>query len=501
MSLNAAKLEDFKAKSANGSSNLRKLQTKVGKCLTKVPLTYSPDGALKFGDSIMLGNLSSGSVLVCDPFIDNIPGMGIFKVAAAAEANEPVARNTYTIMRPPKYLKNFADDDSDPVLRIGQAFCLSCNENLLVSSDSKLLEPQLYLSSTKKTERTSTKSTNRQMVYMSTSQGADSIWTLSPPSRGKIGSSERFLSIGSPVFIGDAYMLVHRQTNSNLTVDIKNNEMSEFGVEYECYCDRTSSFGKVGMIVAEFAGQCTGESMAKPDAVSYYWSLVTAASETPSSELRPELPPPASIDTLLQEIRRVANEKGAEGFSALRLLFVVLDSKSRINDGKLDREDIKECLNKWGFDMDDRYLEILLSSHDPSRSGIINYREFLDFLRGELSTERMQVLDRVIDALEGVGAMSPEAFQKFFDATAHPLVYGGVCSERNLRQYFMDSLRFREKLPTTISTIAFCDFFCDVCIGENDAVFEKLLFEMFAVALADSGVREGKLGQNDGNHK
>ena len=38
ISLNKAKLDDFKARCASGSSNLRKLQSKMSKCSTQVPL-------------------------------------------------------------------------------------------------------------------------------------------------------------------------------------------------------------------------------------------------------------------------------------------------------------------------------------------------------------------------------------------------------------------------------------------------------------------------------
>lgn len=128
------------------------------------------------------------------------------------------------------------------------------------------MEPRLFLCSTKKTERTSTKSTNRQMVYMSANNDADSIWMLMPPSHGqkrnsyldilciynltlmntgKKGSSERFLSIGSPVIASEQFLLIHRQTNNYLTVDPKTSERSEFGVDFECFCDRKSEFGKL----------------------------------------------------------------------------------------------------------------------------------------------------------------------------------------------------------------------------------------------------------------
>lgn len=480
ISLNKAKLDDFKARSASGSSNLRKLQTKMSKCSTQVPLVFTEDGSLRFGDTVMFGNLQTSSVLVCDPFSDNIPGMGMFRVACAADANEPVARNSFIITRPPSKLKNFADDEEDPILRIGQAFCLRCNENLLVNPDSNILDPQLFLASTKKTERTSTKSTNRQMVFMSAQQNADSIWTMMPPSRGKIGSSERFLSIGSAVQVSDPVMLVHRQTNNNLTVDIKTSSVSEFGVEYECYNDRASSCGKLGVIVSEFNGTSTGESLSKPDAIDYYWSIITATE--PSDDTGPsmqDLPPPASTELLVEEVRKVAVSKGAQGFAALRLLFIILDIQTRVNDGKLDREDVKDCLVRWGMGLDDRYLEILLSSHDKQNNGLINYREYLDYLRGPLSDRRLEILQNTYSSLESANATSVNTFRSIFNAQFHPLVQDGVCSGDDLMKYFVESLSFREKIPTTFTHIAFVDFFNDIC-PEDDESFELLMSDLFS---------------------
>ena len=106
--------------------------------LPQVPHTYSADGCLRFGDSIMLGHMETSTVLACDPFVDNIPGKGgaqfllikssivfhfltfrvfpldamlAFRVAASVNAGEPVAQNTYILTRPPKSLKNAIDDD------------------------------------------------------------------------------------------------------------------------------------------------------------------------------------------------------------------------------------------------------------------------------------------------------------------------------------------------------------------------------------------------------
>lgn len=275
-------------------------------------------------------------------------------------------------------------------------------------------------------------------------------------------------------------MLIHRQTNTNLTVDTKQSAVTEFGVEYECYNDRASSFGKLGVIVSEFNGTSTGESLSKPDAINYYWSIITATE--PSDDNGPvtnELPPPATKEILVEEVRKVSSLKGSQGFAALRLLFIILDMNTRVNDGKLDREDVKECLIRWGLGLDHRYLDILLSSHETQNSGLINYREYLDYLRGPLSDRRLEILQNTYSLLESVNATNVESFRSVFIAQRHPLVQDGVCSPDDLVKYFRESLSFREKIPTVITFIAFVDFFNDVCHGDDDS-FERLMADLFS---------------------
>ena len=84
--------------------------------------------------------------------------------------------------------------------------------------------------------------------------------------------------------------------------------------------------------------------MSKPDASFYFWRVVT--SQNPSSAVdNRTFPPEATLEILLEEIRKLArSNKGATGFSLLRLFFIILDKNSKVNDGKIDIEDISRCL-------------------------------------------------------------------------------------------------------------------------------------------------------------
>jgi len=121
------------------------------------------------------------------------------------------------------------------------------------------------LCSTKKNERNSTKTTNRQLVFMSPNNDADSIWILAMPSVGRANAAERYLANGAPFNTSDAVLITHRQTNCCLVCDPKQRDHTDFGVELECYADRTNAFGKLGLVVSEFKGLSTAYTLTKPD--------------------------------------------------------------------------------------------------------------------------------------------------------------------------------------------------------------------------------------------
>jgi hypothetical protein len=220
----------------------------------------------------------------------------------------------------------------------------------------------------------------------------------------------------------------------------------------------------------------------------YSWVLITSQDNyaAPKEDRRATSAVPASMEVLLDEVRQVARSKGPEGFSSLRLLFIILDMKSRVNDGKIDREDVGDCLSKWGLPLDGRYLNMLLSSHDNG-NGLINYREYIDFLRGPMSGRKLGVLNAVYTDLERLcgGTLTLEGFQSAFVVENHPLVYGGVCSESELKRYFLDSLSFRERMPDIVSAISFVDFFADILYGYDDDAFENSLRSMFPMSITE----------------
>jgi Ca2+-binding EF-hand superfamily protein len=475
-----AKLENFRKRSESGSLALRKQEIKITRCNEVVPHTYTEDGTIKFGDTIILSHDETGTILSCDPFEDMVQGQERFCVCASDQQPAPKARHTFRVVRPPKRLEDAGTNSDDPYLRYGQAFQLQCSESLLLSQTSQMLAPMLYLCSCKKNERTATRTTNRQMVYMSPRGDADSVWQFILPSKGKKNASERFLALGREVNVEDSVQLTHRQTNQYLTCDRGNSFESEFGVEIECYCDRDSLPGKLGLMISEFEGKSTAMTLAKPDRPAYGWHIITASTADACADNRDSLPPSATVEQIKKELVQDVTSRGIDGFWNLRAFFMALDKKA-MNVGKIDREDLKEAVVAFGTSVEPRYLDTLLDTIDTAHTGLLPWKDYILTLRNELgglSDARQNVLMEafaIIDTV-GNGRVALDDLAYCFNGADHPLCTIGELSSKDALTHMFLACSERGRMPETITYAQFVDYFEDLsaCVND-DGYFEALI--------------------------
>jgi len=476
LSLEEAKVSNFQSRSSNGNLALRKMEIKIGVCSEIVPHTFSEDGIIRFGDTVVLQHDNTGSVLACDPFEEVIAGQGKYLVSTVAEQPQAKARNTFRIVRPPPHMANFDDNINDPIVHIGQSFMLACNESLLVKPGSKLLAPTLYLSSTKKNERMATKRTNRQLVYMSSAVNAEAIWLTVVPSRGRTNAAGRFLAMGQPLSVQDSLQITHRQTNMYLTCDAAEKTATEFGIEYEAFADRSTIPGKLGLIVSEFQGLSTSQTLSKPDAPIFAWHFV-ASSDRSAGYDRRTLPPAATKETILREVQDAIKARGVDAFWNLREFFQQLEKRS-LSTGKLDREDLKSCLTDWGVSTPSHYLDTILDTVDTSRMGLIEVREFLAVLRGPVSEQRENLLLDIYRALDRnhERIVDIEEITRNFRGDGHPLVTIGGLSEKDALAHLLKSFEVKGKAPKKVTYEKFFDYYADLSATiDDDFYFEDIL--------------------------
>jgi len=318
------------------------------------------------------------------------------------------------------------------------------------------------------------------MVYMSSRPDSDACWYASIPSKGKANASQRFLANGAPIDVNEAFQFVHRQTNLYLTCDPKNKIESEFGIELECFCDRTALNGKLGLMVSEFSGQSTAQTLAKPDSPTYSWHFVGAANPDASEDRRGVMPPAATRDQIIRELLMDVQARGVDGFWNLRAFFLALDKKA-MNLGKIDRQDLISAMSAWGSSVEPRHLDTIINLVDTSGTGLVSWKDWIRLIRdsaGSLPESRQGILMNafsVIDA-KGTGSVSADDLAFCFSGADHPLCTVGELNEKDALAHMFMSLSTKGRLPASISYAQFADYFADLsaCV-DDDEYFGGLL--------------------------
>ena len=435
---------------------------------------------IRFGDSIILQHNLSNALLACDPF-DEIE-TGEEKYVVTGYINNSInakARNTFRIIRPPSHLQGADDDINDPIVRIGQAFCLAANESLLVDDRIDVLAPPLFLCSIKKNDRTSSKTTNHQVTYMSPVNDCNSVWYAHKPSQGKKNSSQRYLAYGAPLVGDDDVILVHRQTNMYLTCDPKNSSRSDFGIECECYVDRAAAPGKLALMVSEFKGASTPLTLAKPDSPELSWHFILSDNPSTNQDDR-YLPVEGTVDVLLEKIRESIRGKGIDAFWMLRDFLYECENRASAA-GKFDREDLKSAITLWGVPFKGKYMDKIIDLLDIQKLGMIDWRQFLRLIRGPIPESRESLIINVFSIIDSSneGKIPFDVLIKSFDPSDHPLVLLGGGSPGQAKDHikkFFQAYVGRSRAYPLITLPLFMEYYSDLSAGiDDDSFFESIV--------------------------
>jgi hypothetical protein len=261
--LEEAKFGDFKRAREHGTLTMGMFNTKVASCTSTVPHTYSEDGLIKYGDSIVLAHKQTGGSLACDPFEAAGFDSSEFN-ASVCESTSSMARNTFVITKV---------DEADPSEYVawGTPFRLMCNPSLRVDEETNMLQPPLFLASSLKNERKASPLSNNQLVYMTAKVTYSTVWKTQMPAVSKDSGAARVLSQGEALVSGCDVVLQHCQTMQLLSSDSGNAMNTDFGTEYEVCGATMQKNGKVSVMAGEFSGRRTSVTNVKPEMDQNIW--------------------------------------------------------------------------------------------------------------------------------------------------------------------------------------------------------------------------------------
>ena len=365
--LEETKYKDYNSRKGGGSLLTNFRQQKLNTVNQQVPLSFSADGCLRYGDTIIIEHSMSGGTLANDLWDEVAIGSKQFSATVSGiPSSAPTARNTFVISPEPG--GDFRDGD---VVEFSAPFALKCNPSLLVDAGTGMLKPSMFLSSCLKSDRQSSKISNAQQVYMAGACKADCLWKMVPTANGRHGGVDRFLAGGSPVTIGADIIIQHIMTAQNLSADPKNTDCSDFGDELEVCCHMQQRTGKSHQLVAEFSGSSIGETAARSERDQNNWKVVTAASPDQAVDTR-ALPSEMNADSMWVKACQMIT--GGRGTGELQACFSAMDNGG---DGQIDREDFKWGLYDFGIKFDDAQFDMILNNFDKAGNGMISLSEFI----------------------------------------------------------------------------------------------------------------------------
>ncbi|GMI00940.1 hypothetical protein TrVE_jg7309 [Triparma verrucosa] len=462
--LEETKFADFKRARATGTLTMGMFNKKVATCTSAVPHSFSEDGCLRYGDSIVIAHKETGGSLACDPF--ESAGFDNNEFAASVcESTSSMARNTFVIVK----AEENSDDD---LVRWGTPFRIMCNQSLRVDDKTNMLQPPLYLASNLKNERKASPLSNNQLVYMTPKPSYSTCWVANMPALDKFSGASRMLAVGEPITVGCDVALQHCATRQLLSSDSKLSMQTDFGTEYEV-CGKTNvKTGKISVMAGEFSGQRTPATNCKPELSQNVWSFVTSADPAAGEEFR-NLPPPLSPEGLIAKVLGILKARSKNAVRGLKSAFKAMDD---VGDYKLDKEDLKWGLRDLGVDLDDEQFGVLFTYFDKGGDGIISLTEFLTAIRGEMNDFRVGLVLAAYDKLDadGSGLVNIDDIVSLYNIEADPMVAEGVKTVDEAAKEFMSL--WETDGNGVVTKEEFIEYYKDLSAEiDDDAQFELIM--------------------------
>ena len=461
-------LQDFLARKQSGTLLSLKERKRDLLLLTKVPHTFSADGILKFGDTIMLKNQNTDACLANNIFDKTQPVGETYSVSAAPTSSTsgagPTARSTFIITKWPKY--NYPDE----VLRYGQPFLLACNPSLRVDEGTGLLRPPVYLASRIVTTNRFAKMSNHQEVTMEGGKmHYDYSWTVQ-----KV-ASRLYQPEGGPVLAGDTVVITHNATRSPLAANKEFPCNTDFGGEYEVACNQYLNRGKALTMIGESKGICTADVRQRGELTQNRWQFVTA--EDPKDAVETRAFSAMTPEVVLRKIKDTIKGRGVHGIRALARMFRIIDDRG---NGLLDREEFKFGLMDYGINITEEEFDMVMSVFDANGDGVISFDEFIGAISDPPNEFRQQYINAAYAKLDvnGDGQVTIDDVKLRYNCSKHPDVVAGRKTENEVLGSFMSLWDTQEK--DGIVTIAeFTKYYSDISASVDDD-------EMFALILINA---------------
>lgn len=101
------------------------------------------------------------------------------------------------------------------------------------------------------------------------------------------------------------------------------------------------------------------------------------------------------------------------------------------NSKSLDKYEFKKAIQDFKLEVPDEHINVVFSAFDLNRDGTIDYDEFLRIIRGDLTPQRLKLVQLAFKKLDrdGSGIVDINDIRGVYNATKHPDVISGKKKE------------------------------------------------------------------------
>lgn len=195
-------MKDYLKKKDSEKLSISLTEQKLAKSLARAPHSFSEDGKLHFGFSVMLFNAKTNGNLSIDVG-DKIPSLEeAYAVTVNSKGLGPLSRSTFIICRMDD--KETAPDD---LVHYGQKIRIQANPNIF--------HKPLYMKSCPISPQAYARFSRFQEVSMYTKATFDTVWSIE-----HADPNERYKTIGMPVEVNEPVIVLHCGTAHYLSSDL-----------------------------------------------------------------------------------------------------------------------------------------------------------------------------------------------------------------------------------------------------------------------------------------
>lgn len=142
---------------------------------------------------------------------------------------------------------------------------------------------------------------------------------------------------------------------------------------------------------------------------------------------------------MIETLRKKVNERGPKGILGLAKCFGVGD---RSKASGITVDEFKLILKGYKLGFDDVDVETVFKDLDANHDSLVNFREFVAKIRGELSPLREELVNKAFDALDPNrdGKVKLADIKSRYNPAKHPAVLDGRKADKQVSEEFVGTL-------------------------------------------------------------